>query len=160
MSGTSPKILWGLVATLLLAILAVLLIKVWPVLFPEIARAAPLDPQCDLRTGPCQSYFPDGGAITLSITPREIPALAPLDLEVKLKALTAQRVEVDIVGISMDMGFHRATLERAADHRYVGQTTLPVCVSDRMDWEARVLAHGNAGIVAAPFRFSTFRNPP
>jgi hypothetical protein len=34
---------------------------------------------------------------------------------------------------------------------------LPVCVRERMTWEARVLLHLPDGTLAAPFRFETTR---
>jgi hypothetical protein len=34
---------------------------------------------------------------------------------------------------------------------------LPVCVRDRMTWEARVLLHYADGLRAAPFRFDSLR---
>ncbi len=139
------------------ALVGAVLVKVWPELYPDIARSAPLDRHCDLRLAPCTSRFPGGGGVRFSITPREIPILKPLSLMVNLDRLSSERVEVDIVGISMDMGFNRTALKARGGGVFSGETTLPVCLSDRMDWEARVLIHTDDGIAAAPFRFSTFR---
>jgi hypothetical protein len=36
---------------------------------------------------------------------------------------------------------------------------LPVCVRDRMTWEARVLLTTPRGLIDAPFRFTTASSP-
>jgi hypothetical protein len=41
--------------------------------------------------------------------------------------------------------------------RWTGQGMLPVCVRERMTWEARVLLHYPDRLLAAPFRFDTLR---
>jgi hypothetical protein len=131
--------------------------KVWPLLFPQPARLAPLDPACDLRAGPCVGRLPGGGTITFGVQPTAIPMMEPLTLDVSLEGILAQRVEVDFVGVEMNMGFNRPALEAAGGGRYQGQGMLPVCVRDAMEWEARVLAHTDQGLVMAPFRFITVK---
>jgi hypothetical protein len=102
-----------------------------------------------------------------------------LELQVRIDALPApRRVEVDFAGFDMDMGYNRVALrpvgspidqeaDQAADQiesqfgrqsgTYTGSGMLPICVRDRMTWEARVLIYLSDGILDAPFRFETKR---
>ena len=123
----------------------------------EIAEFATLDPSCDIQQGSCQAVFPGGGRVTLSIVPRPIQAMKPLEIEVVTDGLDALAVEVDFRGLGMNMGYNRPRLEKQAEGRYAGTGMLAICVMDRMAWEATVLATTDDGIMAAPFRFDTFR---
>jgi hypothetical protein len=105
----------------------------------------------------CTVRFADGGTVTLDIRPRGIPTVQPLAIDVRLAGLPApERVELDLAGVDMDMGFNRVPLRPAAAEptRWTGT---PVCVRARMTWEARVLLHLPDGILAAPFRFDTLQ---
>ncbi|ADC61469.1 hypothetical protein [Allochromatium vinosum] len=147
--------LWlGLGSILGLGAILVIVQAVWPVLYPSASHVAPLDLRCDLRAGPCESRF-GGGRVRFGIEPRTLPVAAPLRLEVELSGLTAEAVEVDFVGVEMYMGFNRVALESLGEGRYAGHGMIPVCTSERMTWEARVLIHTPDGLLAAPFRFES-----
>ncbi|MTW21533.1 hypothetical protein [Allochromatium palmeri] len=148
--------LWvGLGAVLLLGSLFTIVHHVWPLLHPSLSQIAPLDPRCNLRAEPCESRFGSGGRVRFGIEPRTIPVAAPLRFEVELSGLMAESVEVDFVGVEMYMGFNRVTLEALGDGRYAGHGMIPVCTSERMTWEARVLIQTPDGLLAAPFRFQS-----
>lgn len=162
--------LWVLAAALLVAVIGVLLLKSWPLLYPQISERAPLNPSCDLLQQACSLSFASGGEVRLTIRPRGIPPAHPLELEVRLEGLPApQRVEIDFRGVDMDMGFNRTELEpqqgarpdpaedAVAGSRWAGTGMLPVCVRDRMTWEAQVLLHYPQRLLAAPFRFLSQR---
>jgi hypothetical protein len=151
----SRCLIWGVVVVLFLALALVAGYKVWPLLNPRISARAPLDPDCDLRAGPCTARFAEGGTVALRITPAQIPLVQPLQLEVTLRDMQARRVEVDFQGVDMNMGYNRPSLKQASAGRFIGQGMLPVCVRYAMEWEARVLLHTESGLLAAPFRFIT-----
>jgi len=153
----SRTLLWGIAIFLFAALSGVAMIRVWPLLNPDVTESATADSACDLRAGPCMSSLPGGGRISLSITPQTIPVLKPLTLEVKLDGLDAGSVEVDFQGIDMNMGFNRSRLDPKGEGVYSGTATIPVCIRDAMEWEARVLARTDKGLVAAPFRFITVK---
>ena len=153
----SDRTLWLVAGLLFLALIAVVIYKVWPQLNPELALVAPLDHECDLRDGPCVSSLPGGSKISFSIEPRTIPLVETLQLGVEVDGLSANRVEVDFVGIGMKMGFNRSKLQAAGAGRFSGRGVLPVCIRDAMEWEARVLVHTDKGVIAAPFRFITVK---
>jgi hypothetical protein len=150
-------LLWTVLGVLALSGIGALLHKAWPILFPRVVASAPVDPGCDLRAGPCVGFLPGGGAVRLAIEPRTIPVLRPLGLTVRLDGVQARGVEVDFTGTDMNMGYNRVALRREAPGQWSGRGMLPVCVRDVMSWEARVLVDTGDGLVAAPFRFDTYR---
>jgi hypothetical protein len=77
-----------------------------------------------------------------SLEPRPIPVLKPLRLEVRVAGFKADSMEVDFAGEDMKMG----------------QTSLPVCVRDKMSWQSTILVESDGKQIAVPFRFETKRN--
>jgi hypothetical protein len=152
-------LLWVAAALLIAAIVGVAVYKAWPILFPRVAERAPLNPACDLTSSACEVQFADGGTVRLDILPRGIPVVEPLRVEVQLADLPAPaRIELDFAGVDMDMGYNRVMLDPSPEPGvYTGRGMLPVCVRERMTWEARVLLHWPDGTLAAPFRFETTR---
>ncbi len=147
--------LWTLIVLLLLSLCVVAAYKIWPLLHPTISATAPLDPECDLRAGPCTGVFADGGKVSFGISPAEIPVVKSLQFEVRLEGLDVRDVEVDFQGVDMNMGYNRARLKPSGEDRFRGTGMLPVCVRYAMEWEARVLLRTDRGLLAAPFRFIT-----
>jgi hypothetical protein len=152
-------LLWVALGLLFAALLALAVLKAWPLLYPEVAATAPLDPACDLRAGPCSARFPGGGAVRFAIEPRTLPPLEPLRIAADLEGIEARSVEVDFAGTDMNMGYNRVALKQTQAGRYEGQGILPVCVRSRMGWEAKVMLHTPGGILVAPFRFEAVRAP-
>lgn len=149
--------LWIVVGLLFLALIGVAIYKFQPLLNPELAAVASVDPKCDLRAGPCVGKFPDGTEVSFSIEPRSIPLVKPLQLKAEVNGASAQGVEVDFVGLNMEMGFNRSRLKADGNGRFSGTGVLPVCIMTVMQWEARVLVKTERGLIAAPFRFNTTR---
>ena len=132
----------------------------WPLLNPTVVATAPLDPGCDLRRGPCTGTLPNGATVRFALEPRTLPLLEPIAIDVRVEGLRALGVEVDFAGVDMNMGYNRPRLAGEDEGHFVGKAVLPVCVRYRMDWEARVLVRTADGLMAAPFRFSTFKGVP
>ena len=116
---------------------------------------APLDPACDLHRGPCQSVFPNGAKVSLSIEPRPIRALKPLQIWVQTEGIDAQSVAVDFRGVDMNMGYNRPQLKAVAAGQYAGTWVLASCGLEHMVWEATVLIETAKHKMAAPFRLET-----
>lgn len=153
--------LWLVAAVLAVAVVGVLVWRVWPLLHPPLTARAPLDPTCDLAAGPCTVRFADGGGVTLAIEPIGIPPVTPLLVRVDLDGLPPPRaVALDFRGVDMAMGYNRVGLAAVADGagaRWQGSAMLPVCVRERMTWEALVLLDLPDGLRGAPFRFDSAR---
>lgn len=150
------RLLWALAVLLFLAVVLVAWIKVGPMLNPEVAMVAPLNSDCELRKGPCEALFPNGARVAFGMMPLNIPAVEKLKLSVRTEGVDVRQVEVDFSGLDMNMGFNRVTLDQVLPGEYAGAGMLPVCVRARMTWEAKVLLHTDAGLMAAPFRFETY----
>lgn len=150
--------LWSIAGLLFIALAGVAAYKVLPILNPEVGGMAALDSDCDLRAGPCRSDLPGGGSVSFAIKTPGIPLVKPLDLEVRLAGIEASKVEVDFIGIGMNMGFNRPRLDDQGDGVFTGSGMLPVCVRVAMEWEARVLLTTPRGLLAAPFRFITVKD--
>lgn len=128
-----------------------------PLLLPPQDLSAAPDPGCDLHRWACPAPLPGGGRIELSITPRPIPYLHTLRVEVTVQGVEARKVEVDFAGETMNMGFNRVALTAAADGRQHGEAALPVCVSGAMAWVATVIVEAGGRRVSVPYRFETGR---
>jgi len=144
--------------TWLYASVIILLVPVAVVIFhlkndSDIMASAPLDPSCNLHQGSCQSLFPDGSKVTLSISPRPIKGLKPLQIQVQTEAIEAQSVAVDFIGLDMNMGYNRPKLKQESVGQYSGTWVLGSCALERMSWEATILISTSEGVKAAPFRF-------
>lgn len=153
----SRNILWY-------ALLAVLALSLGSVYYyfkdyfkPEAAQTLDWNPECDLRSGNCELQLPDGGVVQFGITPRSLPLLEPMTLDVMVTGTDVGSVEVDFAGVSMNMGFNRTKLKPADDGKFSGSIILPVCVRNRMEWQANVMLGTDAGIIVAPFRFETVK---
>ena len=153
------KFVWLSLGAFALGLTLFSLYRVWPILFPPIVTIAPLVPGCDLRQGPCTASLPEGGKVRFGIEPRSIPVLQPLALSVHIEGIGVRGVGVDFSGTDMNMGYNRVQLEAADSGDWQGQVTLPICVRNRMGWEAKVLFSTDLGLMAVPFRFITFSSP-
>lgn len=129
----------------------------WPLLNPQVVATASIDSTCDLRQAPCVATLPSGATVRFGLEPRTIPLLEPIRIDVEVRGLNALGVEVDFAGVDMNMGYNRPALASQGDGRFSGEVTIPVCVRNRMEWEAKVLVRTSAGLMAAPYRFWTFR---
>ncbi len=139
-------------------ILALILIgvagyKLSPLLMPKADVIASPDPGCNLQLTSCGAALPGGGRVTFSLMPRPIAVAAPLEMVVELAGRPADQVAVDFAGVDMNMGLNRTTLTPGGDSRFTGQSSLPVCVTGRMSWQATVLVETGQTRIAIPFHF-------
>ena len=144
----------NLTIVLALACLAALGYKLSPRLLSGAEQTVEPLAGCDLNVQACAAELPGGGRIELSITPRPIPVVKPLRVSAQLVGTSADALEIDFSGVSMDMGYQRQRLV-ADDHGdFSGETMLPVCVTGRMTWQATLLIDRDHRRIAVPFRFA------
>lgn len=124
-----------------------------PLLLPKADVSARPPPGCDLQRQACSAALPDGTRIELSITPRPIPFLQTLRVEVTIAGTEAKKVVVDFAGETMNMGHNRSELPVAGGGRFSGAASLPVCVAGRMAWIATVQVETDRQRIAVPYRF-------
>lgn len=128
-----------------------------PLLLPRTDVTGQVEVGCDLQQRACPGRLPDGGRVQLSITPRPIPYLQALTVEVRSSGIEVRKVEIDFAGASMNMGYNRTQLAAAEDGRHTGEASLPVCVSGGMTWVATVLIETDRQRIAVPYRFDVGR---
>ena len=107
---------------------------------------------CNPASEHCTAALPGGGTAIFSVSPAPIRPLQALQLEVSLADYSADRVEVDFTGVSMDMGTQRSLLA-GTEGRLTGQAMLPVCTTGAMEWSATLRLTSKSGSVAIPFHF-------
>ncbi|MCX7167575.1 MAG: hypothetical protein NTV11_15045 [Rhodocyclales bacterium] len=154
MKFSKPHLL-NLAMIVALIALAVLGQQLSPLLLPRADVTGVMEPGCDLQRRACAAKLPDGGRLEFSITPRPIPLLQALRVEVTVTGVNPGKVEVDFAGASMNMGYNRSELPHTGSGRYAGEASLPVCVSGGMTWVATVLVETDRQRIAVPFRFDT-----
>lgn len=141
----------AMIATLLA--IAVVAQRLSPMLQPKADVIGRVEPGCDLQRQTCTASLPDGAHLRLSITPRPIAFLQALHVEVTVSGITPRKLEVDFAGARMNMGYNRSPLVATGPQRYVGESSLPVCVSGSMTWVATVMVETDRQRIAVPFRF-------
>lgn len=151
----NKKTLIDLIGLLLIALVVVVGYKLSPLLLPKADLTVHPDAGCDLQRSPCSVHLPDGGRVTLSITPRPIPMVKPLQVEVIADGVAVGQVEVDFAGVDMNMGLNRPLLQAAGNGRFRGAATLPVCVTGAMVWQVTALIETERARIAIPFRFES-----
>lgn len=110
---------------------------------------------CDLQKSACSLETPNGGRVTLNITPKPIPLVQELTIEVQIASMQAQQVAIKFNGTDMDMGPNNVTLQAQEQGVFTGNGLLPVCIRNRMQWQAEVYVQTERGIIIAPFIFAT-----
>jgi hypothetical protein len=151
----NKKILIDLIGIELIALVVVVGFKLSPMLLPKADVTVMPDPACDLQKQACTALLPTGGKIELSLGDKAIPLVKPFGVRVTTMGFSASRVEVDFAGVDMNMGYNRPQLALQGEGRYVGEATLPVCITGHMDWQATVLIEAGSERIAIPYRFAT-----
>ena len=122
---------------------------------PRADVPLPLVEDCRLDQQTCSTVLPEGGSLEMTLEPRPVPASAPVRVSVVLRGLQPGRVEVDFQGVEMNMGLPRLSRSDAGGGRYAGETTLPVCVTGKMVWQATVRLETGRRDITVPFRFES-----
>jgi len=121
---------------------------------PRADIALPLVEGCRLDREACTAGLPDGGRIEVALEPKPVPTSSPMRVVVRVEGLHPEAVAVSFQGVDMNMGLHRLALSGGSG-RFVGETTLPVCVTGRMIWQATVALDVGRKDITVPFRFES-----
>lgn len=117
----------------------------------------PVHTTCELDSSACTTSV-ENQSITLDIQPKPIRVARMLNVRVKLTGIQAEKVELDIAGQNMYMGYNRVTLTpvKGQSHLYEGQSMLAFCTNDKMDWHLSVLVtQKDQPLIQAPFALTT-----
>ncbi len=137
---------------LALALIAVVGYKYSSLLLPKADLELAPEAGCDLNRSACRASFA-GGSIELSLEPRPVPVVKPMQVTATITGLDPAGVELDFSGVSMNMGYNRVTLDKAGEGRFTGQATIPVCITGRMAWRATLLIDAPGQRISVPFIF-------
>ena len=148
-----PFSLIDLAIILALAIIAVVGYKYSPLLLAKADLTVEPAAGCDLHTQACHADIPGGGRIELGLAPHPIPVMKPVQVSVSITGIDASKLEFDLAGVDMNMGFNRKTLVADGEGRYSTETILPVCVTGRMAWRATLVIETGRRRIAVPFVF-------
>ena len=122
----------------------------------DIRLAAPT--ACQVAQAPCAIPLPDGQMLHLTLSPRPVPVVHPIAIELRAPAAT-RRVWADFAGVGMNMGQNRPELTLGNDNVWRAQATLPVCISGSMQWELTLIVESPGRRLHVPMRFDTHRQP-
>ncbi len=118
----------------------------------------PMVKDCNLHRQACT--LTDGNRrITLNIAPKPIPVAKPLTVTVTLHGIKAKKVQLDISGINMYMGYNRVDLHPVNETTWQGRAILAFCTNEKMIWRVTVLiTTPDDQLIQAPFQLVTERN--
>ncbi|MEW6646411.1 MAG: hypothetical protein AB1450_04390 [Pseudomonadota bacterium] len=124
----------------------------WMSLPRALHLPAPAD--CALHERACAAVW-TGGRLLMTLGPRPLQCLAPLQVEMQLAGARPEAVEVDFQAVDVPEAFHRAVLRPVGERLYAGEAVLPLCSTGRVQWRAQgVIEYGGRRVVAA-FLFET-----
>ncbi len=122
---------------------------------PRAEVSLPQVENCRLDLEKCSVSLPDGGKVEIALEPRPVPKAGPMRVSLQVQGLSPAHADVDFQGVEMNMGLHRLPLAAAGGGRFAGETSLPVCVTGRMLWQATVQLESGRKRISVPFRFES-----
>jgi hypothetical protein len=151
------RILWFVVAVLLISVVVLLSYIQFFKQSQEMVERVDLNPACQPSQLPCETKLHNGGDVQFDISPQPVEVMKPLDVRVELKHIKPQRVVAQFNGVGMNMGMNRYIFKKSKEGSYHATVTLPVCVRDRMDWEAEIFLETERGTIIVPFKFEAIK---
>ncbi len=108
---------------------------------PEKTTVWPTISHCDLHHQECITTY-ENQTVQLKISPNPIPIARPLGIELSLKNFNESKVELDISGANMYMGYNRVNLiQDGPKGRYIGTSMLAFCSAQKMTWKITLIIH-------------------
>lgn len=149
-------------------------------LVPQLGNNTPISqrlavPNCDLNQRPCAVTLPNNASLTLNITPRPLPTLQTLSVQLDVTGWQMRAASIDFLGADMEMGLNQSTLHPVPasattsnetnkanpstpntpnTQTFLGKSSLPICVTGAMKWRAELQLDGTDGTkLTIPFEF-------
>lgn len=118
-------------------------------------NAWPIVQNCDLHQQACVAKHENSSA-KLDISPKPLAIAKPLAVKVELENIEAEKLELDISGINMYMGYNRVSLQPQGAGKFSGQTMMAFCTNEVMEWQFTLIAHQADGEpILIPFYLET-----
>ena len=109
---------------------------------------------CDLHSSSCTAVN-NNQSVTLTINPHPIPIARPLGLEVTVKNIQTDKIELDISGQNMYMGYNRVPLKSTKPNYWIGTSMLAFCTTSEMHWQVTLILHQKNKQIQIPFSLTT-----
>lgn len=110
---------------------------------------------CNLHLQNCR-IEQNGIQVGLSIQPQPIPIAKGLAVQSDIHGLEISKVQLDINGVNMYMGYNRVQLHSDDGIHWQGKSILSFCTIDQMQWQLTLLIDLIDGTqVQAPFSLIT-----
>jgi len=125
----------------------------------ETVTSWPMLKDCPLHQQACEAKQAQQ-SVRLQISPKPIKVARMLEVDVQLQGINAQKVELDIAGENMYMGYNRVPLAAVPNQPgyFRGQSMLAFCTLDDMHWQVSVLiTQPNNQVLVVPFALDTPR---
>lgn len=147
---------WILFAAPLFALLLSALAWWWTQPTPQVnAKILPIPSQCQLHTDNCV-IEQEGIRIRLSIHPQPIPIAKALNITAEIQGIPVEKVQLDINGSNMYMGYNRVALTHTEGDVWQGKSILSFCTIDEMQWQLTLLIDlADGRQIQAPFPLVT-----
>ena len=105
----------------------------------------PIVKDCNLHNQTCLASNGEQ-SISLKVSPDPVPIALPLGIELTVKNIQAEKIELDISGANMYMGYNRVTLiPDGSTGRYIGTTMLAFCTVEKMQRKITLMIHQKEG---------------
>jgi hypothetical protein len=104
----------------------------------QAVYSLPVATNCQLHSTACSVTYKDA-TIRLDVTPKPIPIAKALTIQTDIKGIAPLKVQLDINGSNMYMGYNRITLNQQADGAWTGKSLLAFCTTDAMSWQLTLL---------------------
>ncbi len=130
----------------------------------EKATMWEINNSCDLHLGSCYTINDKQDKqqkVTLSIEPNDPIIVAKMfNVTVNIEGIEAKRVQLDIAGTSMFMGFNRINLYPTdIAGTYQGKSMLAFCTVSKMEWLISVvITKDDDTLIQIPFELITFQS--
>jgi hypothetical protein len=110
---------------------------------------------CDLHKSSCVIKIQDGTSFELTIEPKTIPLMKPLEFFIKSDNPNLENLFLNIYATNMFMGYFKLPLKNLGNGNYKAVGTLPTCPVGDMQWNADIRVEKLDKTIGARFQFKT-----
>ena len=117
--------------------------------------------ECDLSRSSCTAQDQSGHEVNISLSPRPVPLLEDVAIDVAVTGMDRLRVaQISVEGLNMYMGIQIVPLtiissDNASEQKLTGTLQLPVCTSRTMQWRATLVLQTSTKEYRAAYPFTT-----
>ncbi len=111
--------------------------------------------ECDLTKSSCEISLNSTQKISLSITPKDIVVMKPLDFIIKANQINEDFLDLKIYATNMDMGTQILSAKKIGKDKFNTKVILPTCITGNMIWNVDITSKSFHKNQAVKFIFKT-----